>query len=558
MYNRLKSIAGRINIEQVMLIWLFFNLISASCTLLYSDETYYWLYAKKLSFGYFDHPPMIALFIWLGTFLTSNEMGVRIIPVLAITVSLLITYRLAGINKPFLYFVAISSVFALNLLGFMALPDAPLLMFTACFFLAYRKFLLEENIKNACLLGIIMAALLYSKYHGVLVILFTLCSNFKLVKSWKFWLAVFIGALLFIPHILWQVNNKFITFSYHLFERSASHYKASVTFEYIIGQLLFYGPLTGIFMYIALLKFKIKDLFDRALVWNVAGILGFFLITTLKGRVEVNWTLPVIIPLLIIFLRFSDTKSVFRKRFYIFTIPSVILIVLLRIQLFYPLFKIRISRIDDLRNQKEFVNEVRSRSAGLPIVSGTYQKAGIISFYSGSFSPGINLNSRRNQFNLWHSDDTLRYKKIAYVNNYLNEGINIKNPLYNDYRVTIIDSFPVMNDILINVKPQNIVARGNDRFNVTVKLETDKSYINFRDAGGYHTRLYAGLYSKDGLLYQQMCSLPVDLILKNNEAECEFTFTSPVKKGHYKILLELKTSALGTWSNRGVSRLTVN
>ena len=88
---------------------------------------------------------------------------------------------------------AIFSVFALNLLGFMALPDAPLLLFTVLFFVAYSRFLIKEDAKNTILLSVVMAALLYSKYHGILVILFTIISNLKLLKSGKFWFAVFIG-----------------------------------------------------------------------------------------------------------------------------------------------------------------------------------------------------------------------------------------------------------------------------------------------------------------------------------------------------------------------------
>lgn len=53
--------------------WLLVNLLQASFTGLANDEAYYWMYARKLSIGYFDHPPMIAVMIRIGDFLLQNE-----------------------------------------------------------------------------------------------------------------------------------------------------------------------------------------------------------------------------------------------------------------------------------------------------------------------------------------------------------------------------------------------------------------------------------------------------------------------------------------------------
>ena len=38
------------------------NLVQASITELIYDEAYYWYYAQNLSWGYFDHPSMVAFF----------------------------------------------------------------------------------------------------------------------------------------------------------------------------------------------------------------------------------------------------------------------------------------------------------------------------------------------------------------------------------------------------------------------------------------------------------------------------------------------------------------
>jgi len=557
MFNKLESWTAELKTAHVFFIWFALNLVSASFTLLYSDESYYKLFSQQLSFGYFDHPPMIALFIRIGTLLTNSEIGIRLVSVMAVTSALYFIYRLSGVKNPVLFMSAIFSVFGLNLLGFMALPDAPLLLFTVLFFAAYRRFLIKEDIKNTFLLSIVMAALMYSKYHGILVILFTIFSNLKLLKSGKFWAAAFFGILLFTPHLAWQVKNNFITLSYHLFERSASHYALSVTLEYIFGQILYYGPFTAVFMYLALVKYKVDNLFDKALVWNVCGIISFFLISTLRGRVEVNWTLPVLVPLLIIFMKYSNNRPFFRRWFYFFITPVIILIILFRIQMIYPVLKINISRIDNIRNEKKFVQEVVSKSHGLPIITNSYQDAGIISYYSGSFVPSINLNGRNNQFNIWHSDDSLRFRKVVFINDYLNDGINIGNSSYKDYKVTILDSLPVMNDIVIKVVPPKTGIRINEEFNIKVQLATGKPSANYKDSGKYHTRLQSEIYYKDSLIKKEVCPVPVDILLEKYRGQYSLTFFPQAERGTFKMIIALKTSVLGTWSTWKVIGLTV-
>jgi hypothetical protein len=369
---------------------------------------------------------------------------------------------------------------------------------------------------------------------------------------------VFLGILLFTPHLAWQVKNNFVTLSYHLFERSASHYKISVTLEYIFGQILFYGPFTAVFLYLALLKYKANDLFDKALIWNVWGIISFFLISTLKGRAEVNWTLPVLVPLLIIFMKYSNTRPLFMFRFYFFATPVVLLILLFRLQMIYPFLKINIPRIDNLRNEKEFVQEVVSKSHGLTIITNSYQDAGIISFYSGNFVPSLNLNGRNNQFNLWHADDSLRFRRVAFINDYMNEGANIVNSSYKEYKVTVIDSLPVMNDIVITAEPSKTRIRTNEEFNIKVRLVTANPFANYKDSGEFNTRLYSEMYHRDTLIRADVCPIPVDILLEEYSGQYSFRFVSPAERGTIKIVIALKTSALGTWSTRKVIGLAVN
>src|SRR5215217_7332388 len=59
------------------------RLAAAAWTPLTFDEAYYWMWSKHLAGGYYDHPPMVAVVIRLGTMIAGDtEFGVRIVSVL--------------------------------------------------------------------------------------------------------------------------------------------------------------------------------------------------------------------------------------------------------------------------------------------------------------------------------------------------------------------------------------------------------------------------------------------------------------------------------------------
>jgi len=276
-------------------------------------------------------------------------------------------------------------------------------------------------------------------------------------------------------------------------------------------------------MFFAALRFKHSNLFEKALIWNLWGILGFFLLSSLRGRVEVNWTLPILIPLLIFFLRYSVTKPIFTRWFYISAVPVIVLICLLRLEIVYPVFSLNIDRLNDFRGHRDLGKEIIEKSNGLPIIVNSYQMAGLVSFYTNTFVPSIGVNSRRNQFNIWHINDTLRYKRVAFVDNYLDEGVKIQNPYYKEYEVTFIDSLPVMDDVNISTKINKLSFLPNENIELKVHLFSKKGPENYRDAGIYTTRLCASLYKDDTLLFEKGCLMPIDLLLKKNNGEYKFS-----------------------------------
>jgi 4-amino-4-deoxy-L-arabinose transferase-like glycosyltransferase len=57
------------------------RLAASAWTPLTFDEAYYWMWSKHLAGGYYDHPPMVAVVIRIGTLIAGDTpLGVRLFP----------------------------------------------------------------------------------------------------------------------------------------------------------------------------------------------------------------------------------------------------------------------------------------------------------------------------------------------------------------------------------------------------------------------------------------------------------------------------------------------
>jgi hypothetical protein len=396
--------------------WLLINLIQAGFTELFDDEAYYWIYSRFPEWGYFDHPPMVALLIKAGYAILGNELGVRLFIILLNTATIFIIEQLTVKKNPFLFYAIAVSVGIAHLGGMIAVPDIPLLFFTAAFFWFYRRFLQEMSILNAILLGVNMALMLYSKYHAILIIGFTLASNWKLFTKYHLYLAGGITLLLYMPHLVWQYNNDFPSVYYHLFERNAAHYKLDYTLEFIAGQLAVTGPVIGWLLLWAAWKYKPRSPFERALKFSLIGFYLTFLISTFKGRVEANWTVPAFIPLIVLSYQYMLQESRFRKWLYRSVPITLVIALVVRIYMMADVPPSPAISKDEMHGNKVWTQKLQQESNGLPIVFlNTYQRASKYWFYKKG--PAFSLNTpfyRRNNFNLWSLEDSL-IGKPAYL-----------------------------------------------------------------------------------------------------------------------------------------------
>ena len=179
------------------------NIIQGSYTELLPDEAYYWVYSQYMNWGFFDHPPLVAVWVTISDFLFTEELGVRFFS--AISFSLMMYLVWVTIDHPsknkysWLFLLLFLSTALLNVYGFITTPDTPLLFFFSLFLWAYKLYLTKKNTLVYFILSIAITGMMYSKYQGVLVIFFIFLSNWKLVKDYKIWLVCF-GALISVSY----------------------------------------------------------------------------------------------------------------------------------------------------------------------------------------------------------------------------------------------------------------------------------------------------------------------------------------------------------------------
>ena len=90
--------------------------------------------------GYFDHPPMVAILIRLGNNLFAGEGGNRILFLILLNFSsIFLLYRLLQPKNLLLFTFLIGSCSFFLLYGFLTFPDTPLVFFSLLFFLSYKK-----------------------------------------------------------------------------------------------------------------------------------------------------------------------------------------------------------------------------------------------------------------------------------------------------------------------------------------------------------------------------------------------------------------------------------
>ena len=452
----------------------FLNIIQGNYTELLPDEAYYWVYSQYMNWGFFDHPPLVAVWVTISDFLFTDELGVRFFS--SISFSLMMYLVWSTIDHPsknkysWLFLLLFLSTALLNVYGFITTPDTPLLLFFALFLWAYKLYLTKSSALIYCILSISIAGMMYSKYQGILVIFFIFLSNWKLIKDYKIWLVCLGALILYVPHIYWQYVNDFPSIRYHLYERaSVATYKFEYTLMHIVNAIAILG-FTFISIYKAFFKgIKNKNIFYKGLNSIVLGFFFFFLIASYRGHVQAQWIAPIMLPLIIITF---DYLIQYKKNIRVFcylAITNIIIILFARIIIANEGI---IPAKLDFHGNKQWTLKVKKLTENSDkLFINSFQNASIYWFYTKEkVHYQKNYLGRKNQYGYIPGNDVFLSDSIAYITRISKEysEIKMKSSGKDSIFISFLKGYKPLFDIEINFSKLS-----NIEFNTSWKKSYD-------------------------------------------------------------------------------------
>lgn len=418
---------------------LILNFIQGVCTPIIDDEAYYWMWSQRLSFGYFDHPPMVALWIKLSDMFLKGEIGTRFITIIINVLGAYFYWKIANpITKRerLIFSLIYFCIPFIHLFSFISTPDSPLLFFTILYLYVLKNYLARSTWKWSLLLGICFAGIMYSKYHGVLVIAFTLIPVLtSLYKKPSFYGAIILSLILYSPHFYWLYENNFPPIQYHFIDRSAEE-KFTILHPIIyIGTAI--GAFAGLLMFYiipAIRNYPTKNPFNRSLYWLVIGPFVFFFISTLKDTTQAQWLLISYIALGIILYEYLKNIKQLKLFYYLAGITAV--------GLLFVRICIMIPSISPLYETKHF-GEMSGKLAQNEIVAfEKYQEASIFQFYNRDKRGVVyrTIGNRNSQFTLWDDENYLA-QSFTYISPWVESLVSFEGLKKKKYFVNVINGY---------------------------------------------------------------------------------------------------------------------
>jgi 4-amino-4-deoxy-L-arabinose transferase-like glycosyltransferase len=186
------------------------------------DEAYYQLWARQLQPGYFDHPPMVALWIKAGTALCGNTpFGVRLLGPLSAALGSVFLWDAAEQIAPGRGIIAAALLNATLLVGVGAIiitPDTPLLFFWSFGLFACARLITSANPRWWLVVGFAAGCMLLSKYTALLFIVAVFLwlvtdarGRKQLATPWP-WAGMVLALAMFAPNIAWNAAHGWVSY----------------------------------------------------------------------------------------------------------------------------------------------------------------------------------------------------------------------------------------------------------------------------------------------------------------------------------------------------------
>lgn len=273
-----------------------------------NDEVYYYTYAQHLQWNYFDHPPMVALWIRFFTAgcLLNHEFFIRLGAVVAAAVCTWIMFQIGKLLKDaYTGWLAAclftASFYASVIAGMLILPDTPQVIFWLL-----SVYLILDIVKNKpagwalnsrlLATGVFIGLCMLSKIHGVFLWAgfggYILFRQRNLLRNPFLYISALITAAMLIPAYLWTIHNQFSTYNYHSSRISFNHVQPDSFFRELLGSFMYNNPVNIVLLITGCLYLRKKPGVFAGTGTAVLWWLGLPLIGTVLLLAVFNDTLP--------------------------------------------------------------------------------------------------------------------------------------------------------------------------------------------------------------------------------------------------------------------------
>lgn len=280
------------------------RMIVAASIPLTPDEAYYWIWSRHLQFGYFDHPPMVALWIRAGTALFGDSaFGVRCLgPVSALAGSWLLwdAARAAGRdgNMAVRAVALLNATLMINLGALTMTPDTPLVFFATLAVWSFARLIAHWRMSWSVLVGLSLGLACESKYTAVLMVAGAVIWCVTERRCWRSfgWLGagVLTGAVCVLPNVIWNAEHGWASILKQGGRTTDWHPSRAFQFlgELLGGQIALATPWVFVLFVVGLWQAARRwkdDTLSRLLVLLVVLPAGVFFQHALGDRVQANW-----------------------------------------------------------------------------------------------------------------------------------------------------------------------------------------------------------------------------------------------------------------------------
>lgn len=303
------------------------RIIVAAFTELGNDEVYYRILALFPDTGYFDHPPMVAWLAGLTTLWSTStyEILVRLGPIIIGSVNTWLIYILTkklGGKEQAGFTVALlctGSIYMSIICGTFIMPDTPLTLFWLLSMILLIDILKNHRQKSLLLFGLTVGLSVLSKYTGgelwLGFIIYILLFDRKWLRNPYLYVSALISVICFSPVIWWNIQNDFITFTFHG-ERIASGNKIELYlfFRELLGEFYYNNPINWVLTILAIIAVLkghqiIKKEWFRLILCIAVPMISLFLIVSLTKETLPHWSAPAYLTLMPLAALYLDTKK---------------------------------------------------------------------------------------------------------------------------------------------------------------------------------------------------------------------------------------------------------